>query len=277
MGDELEIGKELSPSGHGRARGLLSSKSSGSRIDAKTFAAPAGLDDVVECFWIGRWSLPADAPHTTELLGDPCVHIVFERGSSRVVGVWTKRWVRTLAGDGFVRAAKIRPGAVAAFFASPAHLLSDALHPLPALFGEACRGVEEAVLDPNDDEDGLRALAAFLGRVRRPADPNISSAILAAASLDLESHPTVESWAAAHGMSPRTLQRLFRRHVGASPKFLIQRRRLQEAALRIERGEAHNLADLAAELGYTDQAHLARDMRAAAGLSPSALRRRLAE
>lgn len=280
MGDEpasLEVGDELPPSGHGRAKGLLSSPASGSRIDAKTFAPPAGLADVIECFWMGRWSLPQDAPHTTELLGDPCVHVVFERSVSRVVGVWTKRWVRTLAGDGFVRAAKLRAGAVAAWFSTSAHLISDALHPLPALFGDGCQGVEPAVLDPQADEDGLRALAEFLERTRREPDPQTQLAIEAAASLDLDRHPTVEGWAAAHGMTPRTMQRLFRRHVGASPKFLLRRRRLQEAALRIERGDAENLAHLAAELGYTDQAHLARDMRAAAGLSPSKLRDRLNE
>jgi AraC-like DNA-binding protein len=40
-------------------------------------------------------------------------------------------------------------------------------------------------------------------------------------------------------------------------------------ALRLERGDAVSLAWLAAELGYTDQAHLARDFKGAVGKSPS--------
>ncbi len=48
-----------------------------------------------------------------------------------------------------------------------------------------------------------------------------------------------------------------------------QENRLQEVALRIERGEGPTLTLLAAELGYTDQAHLARDFKSAVGKSPT--------
>lgn len=51
---------------------------------------------------------------------------------------------------------------------------------------------------------------------------------------------------------------------------MIRRHRLQEAALRIERGEDVSLARLAIELGYADQAHLSRDFKAAVGASPKA-------
>ena len=47
----------------------------------------------------------------------------------------------------------------------------------------------------------------------------------------------------AAGLSLRALQRLFREHVGASPKWVIRRNRLQEVALRIENGEATNLGE----------------------------------
>ena len=57
--------------------------------------------------------------------------------------------------------------------------------------------------------------------------------------------------------------------MGASPKWVIRRNRLQEVAARIERGEGTTLTTLAAELGYTDQAHLARDFKSVVGKSPS--------
>lgn len=69
------------------------------------------------------------------------------------------------------------------------------------------------------------------------------------------------------GMTERTLQRLTQRRLGLSPKWLIRRRRLHEAAGRL-RDPATELAALAADLGYTDQAHLTRDFRAATGLTP---------
>ena len=80
------------PTGHGRARGLVSGRKSGRRIDAQTFAPPADLADVVQCFWVGRWDLPEGAPHDTELLSDPCLHMAFEtpggpHAGARLVGV----------------------------------------------------------------------------------------------------------------------------------------------------------------------------------------------
>ncbi|TPV94722.1 MAG: helix-turn-helix transcriptional regulator [Myxococcales bacterium FL481] len=275
MSRDLRPGPELAPSGHGRAKGLISERSSGSRIDTRSFAPPPGLADVIESLWYGRWSLPDDAPHTTELLGDPCVHIVFEHNASRVVGVWTRRWIRTLCGRGFVRAAKLRAGATAAFFDRPAHALSNRLEPLPSLFRAATQDAMQAVIDPASDHDGLGALARFLSAVRRPPDPATPIAVRAVAAMPPGEASSVEDWAREQGLSTRQLQRLFRLHVGASPKFLLKRRRLQHVALQIERGQGSNLAELAAELGYADQAHLARDVRAAVGLSPHALRERL--
>ena len=74
-------------------------------------------------------------------------------------------------------------------------------------------------------------------------------------------------------LSRRTLQRLFRERVGASPKWMLRRFRLKEAAARIDSGDLQNMAELAQQLGYYDQAHLIRDFRAMVGQPPSAYRR----
>lgn len=68
-------------------------------------------------------------------------------------------------------------------------------------------------------------------------------------------------------LNERSLQRLTRRRLGLSPKWLIRRRRLHEAVGRLQRAEV-DLATLAADLGYTDQAHLTRDFRTATGTTP---------
>ncbi|MFI9589448.1 helix-turn-helix domain-containing protein [Nonomuraea sp. NPDC052265] len=67
------------------------------------------------------------------------------------------------------------------------------------------------------------------------------------------------------------MQRLFRDYVGIGPKWVIRRFRLHEAAERVHQGL--DLATLAAELGYTDQAHLTRDFTAAVGMPPAAYAR----
>jgi AraC-like DNA-binding protein len=70
-------------------------------------------------------------------------------------------------------------------------------------------------------------------------------------------------------MTPRSLQRLFRRYVGIGPKWVLSRYRLQDAAAAIDAGEATDLATLAADLGWFDQAHFSRDFREVVGVTPS--------
>ena len=64
------------------------------------------------------------------------------------------------------------------------------------------------------------------------------------------------------------LQRLTARRIGLTPKWLIQRRRLHEAAERLTDPDRPDLARVAADLGYADQAHFGRDFRTVTGLTP---------
>ena len=83
---------------------------------------------------------------------------------------------------------------------------------------------------------------------------------------------TPEQAATRLAVSVRTLQRMAHRYVGLSPAAMIRRRRLQEAAERIRSDPGADLATVAADLGYADQAHLANDFRAVLGFTPSAYR-----
>jgi AraC-like DNA-binding protein len=76
---------------------------------------------------------------------------------------------------------------------------------------------------------------------------------------------------AAHlKVSLRTAQRRFQRHAGVSPKWVIRRYRLIEAADAIRLEPTRPFADLAVELGYFDQSHFTRDFAALIGQTPSA-------
>lgn len=259
-----------------RSRGLVSGRVSGARIDTQRAAPPAELTDVVECLWSGHWDLPADAPHETRLLSDPCVHLVAEQGTqvdggreARVVGVWTRLWRRSLTGTGQVRGVKLRAGAARAFIDLPLHTLSNRITPLDAAFPAHAAQFERSALDAGCDADAFRGLASWLTARRRTADPLVQEAV---ALLDaIRTRPDiqgVEALASHAGIGVRSLQKLFRGYVGGTPKWAIRRNRLQEAAARLEAGDSAGLSDLAAALGYTDQAHFARDFRAATGTPP---------
>ncbi|MGI5241674.1 helix-turn-helix domain-containing protein [Dactylosporangium sp. CA-139066] len=80
--------------------------------------------------------------------------------------------------------------------------------------------------------------------------------------------------AARLGVSPFRLSRAFTRQLGVSLTRYRNRVRVERALDKLEDG-AEDLAALAADLGFTDQAHLCRTMRQHLGHPPSAVRRLL--
>ncbi|MDV3129268.1 helix-turn-helix domain-containing protein [Mycobacterium sp. 21AC1] len=76
------------------------------------------------------------------------------------------------------------------------------------------------------------------------------------------------------GASPYRLSRAFTRELGVSVTRYRNRIRIGRALDQLERGE-RGLADLAAELGFADQAHFSRTLRQHTGHTPTAVRRML--
>ncbi|WP_051297866.1 helix-turn-helix domain-containing protein [Brevibacterium album] len=83
----------------------------------------------------------------------------------------------------------------------------------------------------------------------------------------------IEQAAERLGISVRGVQRLARRYVGVPPLAIIRRYRLQEAAQRLREDPDVTIAQVAADLGYADHAHLTRDFRAVLDLTPAGYRR----
>jgi AraC-like DNA-binding protein len=63
---------------------------------------------------------------------------------------------------------------------------------------------------------------------------------------------------------------MFLQYAGVSPTWVLRRYRLLEAAESVREGKPVSWAEIAADLGYADQAHLTRDFRAAIGQTPAA-------
>jgi AraC-like DNA-binding protein len=129
-----------------------------------------------------------------------------------------------------------------------------------------------------DVEYGLvEALLGLLvtGPVRSlPADQTLVARAREALVTDDPAATDLLSLAAALGVSPYRLSRAFTREVGVSMTRYRNRLRVSRALDRLEAGE-RGLATLAADLGFADQAHLCRTVRAHVGHSPTALRRLL--
>ena len=69
------------------------------------------------------------------------------------------------------------------------------------------------------------------------------------------------------GWSRRHLTDLFRREIGLGPKTMARVVRFERVCARLRRPDRPDLATAAADGGYVDQAHLARDFRELAGIT----------
>ncbi|MFN4357769.1 helix-turn-helix domain-containing protein [Sphingopyxis alaskensis] len=117
-----------------------------------------------------------------------------------------------------------------------------------------------------------RAAAAFVAeRFRASDDRHTDWPDRLAAALGADPDLAITPWARAVGLDPGSVSRGFARAYGTSPKrFRLEARtRRALAALPGWRG---TLADLAADQGFADQAHLARAVAAMTGLPPVRLR-----
>jgi AraC-like DNA-binding protein len=236
------------------------------------------LRPFVERYWSVRWDLTGQPPFRSEVLSHPSVNVSVESGTEPrfgvgmpavlVHGVVTRRFTVDLTGAGRVSAVKFRPGGFAAFTGVlPAR---DSVVPLRAELGIPGADLLAAVQAADDDDTRAAVLdASLLPRAPTPPDAYVDLLGLVAAMIEDRSLVRVDQVASLGGLSVRSLQRLFAGYVGVSPKAVLARYRLQDAAAAIDAGEVDDLADLAASLGWFDQAHFSRDFRAVVGVTPS--------
>lgn len=253
----------------------------------RRYAPPAGLTDLVRRFWVPVWSLPPGATSVQRVLQYPVCQLVIGHDSAVLVGPQRGLSTRELRGAGWAVGAMMQPAAGAALAGRPMTALTDRIEDLSGPAGPAGQpagdlldvGLIEAVRatmspgpeDPARQQAACGLVAAALG-VLPPVDEE--GRLVNAVVEYVEGDPTVlrvGQICERFALTERTLQRLTARRVGLSPKWLIRRRRLQDAAGRLRAGGPVDLAQIAAELGYTDQAHFTHDFRSVTGTTPGAV------
>ena len=260
-------------------RGVLRPAETAERADLRRDAAISeALRPFVERYWSVRWDLTGEPPFRSEVLSHPSVNVSVESGTEPrfgfampavlLHGVVTRRFSVDLTGAGRVTAAKFRPGGYTALTGSlPGR---NTVEPLGDRLGVPGARLLADVLAPEDDDDRAAALDSALAPLAGdPPDAYLDLLGLIGAMISDRDLVRVDQVAALGGLGVRSLQRLFAGYVGVSPKAVLARYRLQEAAAAIDAGEVDDLAGLAASLGWFDQAHFSRDFRAVVGVPPS--------
>lgn len=251
-------------------RGVLYSKQSAEQYTLVRQKPCGHLSGVIETFWSVNWDLPAEQPHIQENIPDPCVNIVFEGGSARVIGAVTKRYTVSLEGKGELFGVKFRPGGFFQLSKSSVSILTDKTELIDNSFGTPGIELANNIAKAKCVDDMVQYCQHFFGpRIHgSSAEVDKINAIINVLATD-PSITRVDDLSNAVGLSGRSLQRLFKQQVGVSPKWLIRKHRIQEVLSQLERGQ-NDWQSLISELGYFDQSHFIKDFVELVGVTPEA-------
>ena len=172
-------------------------------------------------------------------------------------------------------AAKFRPGGLAALTGVPAGTLRDATVPASAALDAATTDALRELGPEASTDEGRLHFDAALGRLATaPTDDYLLLLDVIAAMLDDRSLLKVAQVEVKCGVGTRSLQRLFERYVGVSPKWVLSRYRIHDVVTDLDAGYGGSLADLAATYGWFDQAHFTREFTDLVGVPPGTYQRK---
>jgi AraC-like DNA-binding protein len=235
-----------------------------SRAGYREWPAPASLRPSVACLWTRR--SPANPAGPTLVLPDGCVDLIWKRGHGAfVAGPDTGPVPTAISTDDVLAGVRFWPGAGLAL-GVPLHLLRDRRIDLAEVDRDLATQLH-AELPPQIALARLARASEEL-MVARPPDRAVSEA----ARLLTSPRTRVPEIERAVGLGDRQLRRRFDAAVGYGPKVLQRVFRFRRFLAALDRaGDRPDLARIAFEAGFADQAHLSRESARLAGMPPTAL------
>ena len=204
------------------------------------------------------WTAESDG-FAGRVLPDGCMDLLWIGGHLVVAGPDRSSFMTSYPPGAQYAGLRFAPGLAPAVLGVPAHAVRDARVPLDALWAPAeVQRLEEQVAAAPSVVAGLESVVAHHARGPAVVDPLLADIVRRARRGDW-----VATIAPAIGLSTRQLQRRALDAFGYGPKLLARILRLGDALALARRGVP--LAAVAAECGYTDQAHFANDVRSLAG------------
>lgn len=226
----------------------------------------AEFDGFLQRFWIPVWSVPPGEEAPQRVLQYPVCLLVITGEYARFYGVVSGLSTTRLTGNGWAVGLMLAPAAGFLLARGSVAAYTDRYVDVTKILGrDGARLVERVrgamAPDPHSTDGHHSAMAACAAALRplTPVDREGELVNRLVAYVDENNEVLrVAQLRDAFDLTERTLQRLVRRRLGLTPKWLIQRRRLQEAVERL-RHQPTTTGTVAALLGYADQAHFIRD------------------
>jgi AraC-like DNA-binding protein len=209
-----------------------------------------------------------------EILPYAACNLTVEPTGILLSGPSTKAVTHRLVGSGWVVAANLQPAASVALTRLPLPMRDTAL---TITDGALIRDVSIAFGNSATFDEGMEAGVAVLGswlttRITAMDERALLAGRLLAVVEEDASLRTVGHVADRLSVSPRTAQRLARDYIGLSVGEVIRRSRLQRTLQTIRETPDEVLAVIADLGGYTDQAHMAGEIRTITGQTATGYR-----
>jgi AraC-like DNA-binding protein len=223
----------------------------------------------VACLWV---QVVGEQAIEQPVVPDACADIISIAGAAPVVvGPATRTERVVLPARTVIVGARLRPGSVGIALGLPAAELVDRDVALAAIWRPASGELADR-LASGTVRDKLAALERALVDT---VAPRVNDRLARAAVAWIARHPDahVATLARELGISSRQLQRRMLAASGYAPKLLHRILRFQRLIVEMSRvaGAHASLAMLAAAAGYLDQAHMTREVRELAGVTPRVL------
>ena len=240
-------------------------------VELERFEPDPALADLVRHVWLARWRLaPGEVTHQ-RVLTYPTFNLVVSDGRAALYGPDSKLQVRTLSGSGWAVGLLLRPAAGRLLLTgvAPAELVGRSCPVPDAPIAE----VDQALSQPTPAPVLAALLSRWLGPLAARVDDRgrLVNRICCLAEED-DTIVRVADLARRAGLSPRSLERRVVDHIGLTPKWLIECRRLQRAATTLHARPDTDLTELALLLQYVDYAHFSRRYKEVIGETPDQTR-----
>ncbi|WTW97647.1 helix-turn-helix domain-containing protein [Streptomycetaceae bacterium NBC_01309] len=247
---------------------------SGVDVTAESLRPSPQFAHVVDRFWVTRWAVRPGAREATVVsLRFPEPNVVLHGNRLIFHGILRNRHTTPVAGSGAFYGAALRPGAAVELIGGGAADHTDGV----SLLAQTDWGLRAHRLDTDlraAVRDGLPAFRAAFERHLRghqvcaeSRDRERIGAMIDRIRSDGTINRVTDLTDEFH-LSIRTVQRLFLGQLGVNPKWLLRRSRIHHAAARLERNAPDKWSELAAEFGYFDDSHFARDFADTLGVTP---------
>lgn len=244
-----------------KPRGRLDPAAFREHIALATYAPPQDLAPFVEHFWTVSWDDLEGAYHSEDVMHRPYVDIFISREQIGVQGTFRNKRTYEAKGSGKIVGIRFLPGAFYVLWAGDMERLQDEMLDLDVIFpGVRTQLTKDMLEEP--DEVIVSRLSEFI-RERNP-QPNTNIALIGSIITLIETGEAaaISDIAKSVHKSERWLQQLFQDYVGIGLKWLLQRRRLLDAAEVIrDSATMPNWAAIAYDLGYSSQQHFNSDFK----------------